>query len=208
VRAARRATTTEQYFLKVSIRLKTNSLGKFSEQAQKVLPVATKDTGLRLVAAGYRMDPDPRTLVHFWTLDSADQLRSAMISLSDVPAYSVLDSMVLSEQQEICTPLVPPPEERPRARFYVLVTGMMPTTDLAEFVAQIEANTGPFSSKSHWKLCGALVNVTGTVNGVSLVWAVDTEEAANQFVTEAPGYNMITDPASEIWTPTIYDPYY
>jgi hypothetical protein len=204
-KAARRVAQPPSYFLEVAIRIQPGQMEEFSLQAKSVLPAAQNDTGLRLVAAGFLRDPDPRDVIHLWGLESADQLRAAMISLSDVPAYGVLDAMVVEENQQICTPLIEVPKKG-RGNLYVRVTGVVRTSNLAEFVAQLEASSADFTRTSQWQLAGALVNVTGRVNRVSLIWAVSSQESAMAFITQLPGYDLMDDSASEIWTPTTYDP--
>lgn len=192
------------YILEVALRVKPGMMEAFAKQAEAILP-RVQIRGLRLLAAGICLDPDPRKVIHLWELSSADLLRDAMIHLSDVPAYGVLDEMVVDEVQEICTSLL---EQRPKpaADLYVRMSGVLRTKDLAEFVAQAEAGQGPFAKASEWRIAGAVITVTGRVNRISLVWAVPSEDSARQFATKVPGYAFINDPETEVWRGTAYDP--
>lgn len=194
----------QRYILEVSLRVKPGMMAQFATQAADVLP-SVEIRGLQLVAAGICLDPDPRKVLHLWELESADLLRDAMIRLSDVPAYGVLDEMVVDEVQEICTSLLGQREKR-KSDHYVRMTGVLRTMDLAEFVAQAEAGEGLFARASGWRLAGALINVTGRVNRISMIWAVPSEAAARRFATNVPGYGFIVDPETEVWRGTAYDP--
>jgi hypothetical protein len=194
----------QRYVLEVALRVKPGMMDQFAEQAAEILPLI-EIRGLQLLAAGICLDPDPRKVIHLWELESADLLRDAMIRLSDVPAYGVLDRMVVDEVQEICTALLAQ-RPKPKSDLYVRMTGVLRTKDLAEFVAQAEAGQGPFAKKSEWRIAGALISVTGRVNRISLIWAVPSEAAARKFATDVPGYAFITDPETEVWRGTAYDP--
>jgi hypothetical protein len=203
-KALARSTKPQRYILEVGLRVKPGMMEQFASQAAKILPLV-EIPGLQLLAAGICLDPDPRKVIHLWQLDSADLLRAAMIRLSDVPAYGVLDRMVVDEVQEICTSLL---DERPKPKsdLYVRMTGVLRTKDLAEFVALAEAGRGLFAKVSEWQIAGALISITGRVNRISLIWAVPSEAAARKFATAVPGYSFIIDPETEVWRGTSYDP--
>lgn len=194
----------QSYVLEVAIRVKPGAMDAFADLAEKILPLVNIP-GLHLVAAGRCLDPDPRRVLHLWRLDSADLLREAMIRLSDVPAYGLLDAMVMEEVQEICTSLLGD-RPKPKSELYVRMTGLLRTRELAEFVAQNEAGLGRFERDSGWRIAGALISVTGRVNRISLIWAVPSQDAAHDYATKVPGYRYILDPETEIWLGTAYDP--
>jgi hypothetical protein len=203
-KAFARNNKSQHYILEVGLRVKPGMMDEFATQAAKILP-SVEIRGLQLLAAGICLDPDPRKVIHLWELASADLLRDAMIRLSDVPAYGLLDEMVVDEVQEICTSLLKRPP-KPKSELYVRMTGVLRTKDLAEFVAEAEAGQGLFAKKSGWRIAGALINVTGRVNRISLIWAVPSETGARKFATAVPGYDFIVDPETEVWRGTDYDP--
>ena len=202
--AARSTDTTHRYILEVALRVRQGRMEEFQDLAGRILP-EVNIPGLTLKAAGVCLDPDPRKVIHLWTLDSADLLRDAMIRLSDVPAYGLLDRLVVDEVQEICTELLEE-KPKPKADLYVRMIGVLRTPDLAEFVAQMEAAEGLFERATKWRRAGALINITGRVNRISLLWAVPDDEIAHKYATKVPGYALIVDPETELWNGTDYDP--
>jgi hypothetical protein len=207
--ADQRGTKQPEYYLQVSLKLGIQSVDEFYALAGSVLKTIQGVQGMTLRLTGESLS---RTeLFHLWSLRSPNDLREAMVRLSDNPDYGRLDRLIISEAQEITTPMgltrAPElfPKPRPGQRF-LQVTGHLASADLAEFEALNEVRV-PELARAGWYFMGMFLNLTGRLNTVTSVWGLEGNlPVSGKAFYLLPGVRMLGNVSANEWRVTDYQP--
>jgi hypothetical protein len=147
-------------------------------------------------------------------MPSANQLLTGMATLADNVAYTVIDDLIVDEQQELGTParqygdfdtnVLVPWQTRRRAQLrrpkrqrrdrYLLITEKVEPTDLAEYGARYEERLEDFNRENGWSLGEGLLHITGPLNRVSRAWIVPhtlTRAQARRALARSPGSGCV-----------------
>jgi hypothetical protein len=94
------------YYLIDTIDVKPDQMQKFIELMYQLIDGAFREQGWTLVSATYTVTGRPTTVVHLWSIPSANSVLQTMIKLADNPTYVELMACVDSEVQQILTPMI------------------------------------------------------------------------------------------------------
>lgn len=209
-----------KYLLEVDLKVRADRLEEFVDQGLALLP-AFENAGLTLVSSAWKTSSDPIDIVNYWDLgNDANVLLEAELQLPDIPEFNTFNKLIEFEVKSIVIPLAarersPAPALRDLEYRYLRVRSQVPSENLAEFVARVEAYMSRFTRHFGWFLGDTYYGVTGNAGLMTQLWvippisapAIVETLAVAPWLTLREGEQLVAAPATfEILRATPSDP--
>lgn len=95
-----------KYFLIDTIDVKADRMQDFIQLMYQLVDGAFREHGWTLISATYTVTGRPTTVIHLWSIPSADSVLNTMVALADNSTYVELMGCVNGEIQQILTPMI------------------------------------------------------------------------------------------------------